>query len=151
MRQIVTLLLFCLTLSASSQNIEMKKNMDDRATKTLLFETPSFSGKMKSTNSHITVNFKNNSSRHRSITQTNTTLKDISGRGVTLCSTVQSIAPGASLKIRLTNCSIHSKKGVFGLQKKYSKKSTFSEESLYLVNKKWILNLAGEKIVFYTN
>ena len=143
---------FVLSTSASAQSIRMKSGFDaTTSTKNFAFETSTYSGKLKASNTELRLTLRNTSSNVLTIDPAATSLIDITGRGMTSCGTIISIAPGAKKTITLSPCSTNPKKGFFDLRKSYDSKSAFNEEAFFLRNKKWVLTLAGQRIEFYTD
>ena len=149
-KSIVVLFAFLISISGSSQNLTLKSNEKDQSKKWISFQTESFSGKLKASTSTLTIKLSNNSSKHQKILG-NIQLKDVSGKGTLLCTDVHQISPKSNTTIKLRSCNGQGKLGPFGVQTHYDSASEMKNQSLFLRNKKWLLTLCGEPIIFYTD
>ena len=149
-----TLFALALILScafASAQTIRFKTDYSSpKSSSVLKFETASFSGTLKSSNSELVLKVRNNGSHHFTSKTAKIGLKDITGRGFDLCSDeVVKLAPGDRKTLNLYNCD--SEDGLFFLDASYDSKMAFEEDAFFLRGKEWILNVGGEKVNFFTD
>jgi hypothetical protein len=135
-----------------AQNIDIKSSFQDKGAKNLSFKTSNIKGSMRATNEKLQVTLKNLSSDTLVINGTNCFLIDKSGRGTQLCCGDLTLESGNSATLLFENCSARNyNEGLFGLKNFYSTKIQFKEDSFFLKNKEFILNISGERILFYTD
>lgn len=136
---------------ASAQTIRFKTDYSSpKSSSKLKFETASFSGTLKSSNSELVLKVKNNGSHHFTSKTAKIGLNDITGRGFDLCSEeVAKLAPGDQKNLTLSNCD--SDDGLFFLNASYDSKMAFQEDAFFLRGKEWTLTIGGEKVNFFTD
>ena len=139
-------------LSSQAQNLKIKSNYQDKGARNLSFKTSNIKGSLSATNAKLKVRLKNLSSETVIINAANCSLVDKSGRGTQLCAGDLALESGNSITLLFENCSARNyNDGLFGLKNLYSTKSQFKEDSFFLKNKEFILDISGERILFYTD
>ena len=139
-------------LSSQAQNLKIKSNYQDKGARNLSFKTWNIKGSLSATNAKLKVRLKNLSSETVIINAANCSLVDKSGRGTQLCAGDLALESGNSITLLFENCSARNyNDGLFGLKNFYSTKSQFKEDSFFLKNKEFVLNISGERILFYTD
>jgi len=139
-------------LSSQAQNLKIKSNYQDKGARNLSFKTSNIKGSFSATSAKLKVRLKNLSSETVIINAANCSLVDKSGRGTQLCAGDLALESGNSITLLFENCSARNyNDGLFGLNNFYSTKSQFEEDSFFLKNKEFILNISGERILFYTD
>ena len=150
----VVLVTFCLLIGLSNhaQNVKVKSNYQDKGARHLSFKTPNIKGSLTATNAKLKVRLKNLSNETVIINAANCSLIDKSRRGIQLCAGDLTLEPGNSVTLLFKNCSARNyNEGLFGLKNFYSTKSQFKEDYSFLKNKEFVLNISGERILFYTD
>ena len=139
-------------LSSQAQNLKIKSSYQDKSARNLSFKTSNIKGSLSATNAKLKVRLKNLSSETVIINAANCSLVDKSGRGTQLCAGDLALESGNSITLLFENCSARNyNDGLFGLKNLYSTKSQFKEDSFFLKNKEFILDISGERILFYTD
>jgi len=150
----VVLVTFCLLIGLSShaQNLKIKSNYQDKGARNLTFKTSNIKGSLSATNATLKVRLENLSNETVIINAANCSLIDKSGRGTQLCGGDLALESRNSMTLLFENCSARNyNEGLFGLKNFYSTKSQFKEDSFFLKDKEFILNISGERILFYTD
>ena len=150
----VVLVTFCLLIGLSShaQNLKIKSNYQDKGARNLTFKTSNIKGSLSATNATLKVRLENLSNETVIINAANCSLIDKSGRGTQLCGGDLALESRNSMTLLFENCSARNyNEGLFGLKNFYLTKSQFKEDSFFLKNKEFILNISGERILFYTD
>ena len=132
--------------------MKIKSNYQDKSARNISFKTSNIKGYLSATNAKLKVRLKNLSSETVIINAANCSLVDKSGRGTQLCAGDLALESGNSITLLFENCSARNyNDGLFGLNNFYSTKSQFKEDSFFLKNKEFVLNISGERILFYTD
>jgi len=150
----VVLVTFCLLIGLSShaQNLKIKSNYQDKGARNLTFKTSNIKGSLSATNATLKVRLENLSNETVIINAANCSLIDKSGRGTQLCGGDLALESRNSMTLLFENCSARNyNEGLFGLKNFYSTKNQFKEDSFFLKDKEFILNISGERILFYTD
>ena len=143
---------FLIGLSSHAQDLKVKSNYQDKGARNLNFKTSNIKGSLSATNARLKIRLKNLSSKTLVINAANCSLIDKSGRGTQLCGGDLTLKSGNSVTLLFENCSARNyNEGLFGLKNFYSTKSQFKEDSFFLKDKEFILNISGERILFYTD
>ena len=139
-------------LSSHAQNLKIKSNYQDKGARNLTFKTSNIKGSLSASNAKLKIRLKNLSRKTLVINATNCSLIDKSGRGTQLCGGDLTLESGNSATLLFENCSARNyNEGLFGLKNFYSTKNQFKEDSFFLKDKEFILNISGERILFYTD
>ena len=139
-------------LSSHAQDIRVKSNYQAKGARNLNFKTSKIKGSLSASNAKLKIRLKNLSRKTLVINATNCSLIDKSGRGTQLCGGDLTLESGNSVTLLFENCSVQNyNEGLFGLKNFYSTKSQFKEDSFFLKNKEFVLNISGERILFYTD
>ena len=94
----------------------------------------------------------NNGRKAMEINPADVALLDISRRGASLCGEPVFIEPGKKATFTFEPCDGEKlNKGLFDLKYNYASNTEFEEAAFFIRNKKFTLNMGGEKIVFYTD
>jgi len=152
MRIVLIICWLLIGLSSQAQNLKIKSNYQDKSARNISFKTSNIKGYLSATNAKLKVRLKNISSETMIINAANCSLVDKSGRGTQLCAGDLALESGNSITLLFENCSARNyNEGLFGLKNFYSTKSQFKEDSFFLKNKEFILDISGERILFYTD
>ena len=152
MRIVIITCWLLIGLSGQAQNLKIKSNYQDKSARNISFKTSNIKGYLSATNAKLKVRLKNLSSETVIINAANWSLVDKSGRGTQLCAGDLALESGNSITLLFENCSARNyNDGLFGLNNFYSTKSQFKEDSFFLKNKEFVLNISGERILFYTD
>tara|TARA_B100000787_G_scaffold69773_1_gene51312 strand:+ start:102 stop:560 length:459 start_codon:yes stop_codon:yes gene_type:complete len=152
MRIVLIICWLLIGLSSQAQNLKIKSNYQDKSARNISFKTSNIKGYLSATNAKLKVRLKNISSETMIINAANCSLVDKSGQGTHLCAGDLALESGNSITLFFENCAARNyNDGIFGLKNFYSTKSQFKEDSFFLKNKEFILDISGERILFYTD
>jgi hypothetical protein len=154
MKQLFTIAFLSLALFANAQAISLKSNYKAPGKGTLKFRTEHFSGSLKASNTELELTVKNTTKQSITLHEKSIVLKDLTGKGETLCGEGELILkPGKTANLILVNCAAqkHPDEGLFQLDSNYPSKAAFKEDAFFLRNKEFFLHINNDVVGFYTD
>ena len=149
-RDFLLILAFFFGFTCFGQSIRLKHSLNDDSYRTISFTSENLSGTLSATPEKIELKIKNRSTEILEFREDDFVLISASGKGTELCSSSVSLAPEKTVNLVLILCEQRDYLGLFGLRSSYNSKAEFREESLFLVNRKFLLKIGSENVSFFT-
>ena len=150
MRILFSCLLFCCALLSWGQSLKFKANLDENSMKKLWVEGQGVEVRVEGGSEKIKLVVKNTSKEYFVVEADEYSLIHNTGIKDKLCGPVLKIGPGEKESITLTLCDQRQKEGLFGLKSSYDSKESFEEQTLFIVDKQFKLQLGDSLVDFYT-
>ena len=150
MRLSLACILFCCALFSQGQSLNFKSELGGKAEKKTWVKSQGLEVRIEGDTEKLELLLKNTSENYIVVDADDFTLIHHTGIKDKLCGPALTLGPGQKKHIVLELCDNTSKKGLFGLYRTYESNQSFEESTLFLVDKKFKLQLGNILVDFYT-
>jgi len=150
MRILFSCFLLCCALCSHGQSLKFKSELDGKAEKKTWVKSQGLEVRIEGDVEKLELLLKNTSENYIVVEADNFTLIHQTGIKDKLCGPALILGPGQKKHIVLELCDHKGKKGLFGLYRTYESNESFEESTLFLVDKKFKLQLGNILVDFYT-
>jgi len=150
MRLSLACILFCCALLTQGQSLKFKSELGGNAEKKIWVNSQGLEVRIEGDTETLELLLKNTSENYIVVDADNFTLIHHTGIKDKLCGPALTLGPGQKKHIVLELCDNTSKKGLFVLYRMYESNQSFEESTLFLVDKKFKLQLGNILVDFYT-